>query len=354
MEVLILSHQQVISSLPMSACIDVMAEALKSLTRGQVHLPIRVMVRPPGAAGLMALMPAYRSGERSCYGVKTICVFPCNGEIGKDIHQGSVQLFSGEDGELLAVVTGSAITAIRTAAVSVVATRLLARESANSLAIIGAGRQGRAHLAAMAEVRPLKKVRVADIVLERAQQFAAEMSPKYAFPIEAVASAEAAVRDADIIVTVTTSTEPVLRREWVSDGAHLNLVGASFPHEREVDGATMAASKLYVDRRESTLKESGDYLFALKEGAILPDHIQAEIGELLIGKAKGRTADRDITMFKALGVAIEDLAAAHYLDGRAKQKRFGTWVEFWRLCRPFLDVRHRGSLGDSASVQAVT
>jgi len=275
----------------------------------------------------MALMPAYRSGEWSAYGVKTICLFPHNREVGKDIHQGSVQLFSGDSGELLAVVNGSAITAIRTAAVSAVATRLLARESANDLAIIGAGRQGMAHLTAMAEVRSLKKVRVADIVFERAEQFAAEMSPKYAFPIEAVASAEAAVRNANIIVTITTCTEPVLRREWISDGAHLNLVGASLPHAREVDGATVAASKLYVDRRESTLKESGDYLLAIKEGAIGPDHIQAEIGELLIGKARGRTADRDITMFKALGLAIEDLAAAHYLYCQAKQKQFGSWVE---------------------------
>lgn len=328
MDVLIMDQAQVYRTLPMSQCIDVMADALESLARGEAHLPLRMIVRPPGTTSVMAVMPAYRSGNCSAYGVKTVCVFPRNAEIGRDIHQGSVQLFSGDSGELLAVINASAITEIRTAAVSGVATRLLAREGADNLAIIGAGHQGRAHLAAMAEVRSLKRVRVADRVFERAQQFAAEMSSKYVFSIEAVATVEAAVHNADIIVTTTTSTEPVLKREWISDGAHLNLVGASFPHAREVDGATMAASKLYVDRRESTLKESGDYLLAVKEGAIDADHIQAEIGELLIGKAKGRTADRDITTFKALGLAIEDLAAAHYVYNQAKQGRIGTWVAF--------------------------
>jgi ornithine cyclodeaminase len=180
----------------------------------------------------------------------------------------------------------------------------------------------------MAEVRPIKRVRVADIIPQAAQRFVNEVSSKYDFSIEAPADVEAAVRNADIIVTTTTSSEPVLRREWISDGAHLNLVGACFPHAREADAATVAASRLYVDRRESTLNESGDYLSALKEGAIGPDHIQGEIGELLIGKAQGRTSTREITMFKALGLAIEDLAAAQYLYCQAKEKRLGTWVEF--------------------------
>jgi ornithine cyclodeaminase len=154
------------------------------------------------------------------------------------------------------------------------------------------------------------------------------MSPQYDFPIEAAPNVEAAVRNADIVVTITTSTEPVIRREWISDGAHLNIIGASQPNAREVDGATVAASKLFVDRRESTLKESGDYLLALQEGAIGPDHIRGEIGDLLLGSIRGRTSGRDITMFKALGLAIEDVAAAQFLYEQAKQKRNGTWVDF--------------------------
>ncbi len=328
MELVILNHDEVVSLLPFSKCIDLMADALESLARGQVHLPLRMIVRPPDAKGLMALMPAYRSGERSAYALKAICAFPQNPTVGKDTHQGAVLVFSPEAGELLAVINASAITAIRTAAVSALATRLLARGDARELAIIGAGVQGRAHLAAIAEVRPLRRVRVADAVTERARMLAAQTAAGCAFPVEASDSVESAVRNADIIVTVTNSSEPVLQRSWISDGAHVNAVGASVPQAREIDTATMAASKLYVDRRQSTLNESGDYLVAAKEGAIGPDHIQGEIGELLTGAAVGRTSDRDITLFKALGLAVEDLAAAEYVYRQAKEKRIGTWVDF--------------------------
>lgn len=328
MKIVILNHEEVAELMPMSECIDVMAEALTALARGQVHLPLRMVVRPPDAAGMMGLMPAYMSGERAAYGLKAICVFPNNPAIGKDAHQGSVMLFSAETGELLAMVNASAVTAIRTAAVSGVATRLLARKDANDLAIIGSGVQARSHLAAMAAVRPVKRVRVADRISESAKKFAAEMSANYPFPIEAVESNEAAVRDADMIVTVTNSSEPVLQRDWIAAGAHLNVVGACLPHAREVDTATMAASRLYVDRRESTFNEAGDYILAAKEGAIGPDHIRAEIGELLTGEAMGRTSEQEITLFKALGLAVEDLASAEYVYRQAKERQVGTWVEF--------------------------
>jgi ornithine cyclodeaminase len=328
MKVVILNHDEAAQLLTMARCIDLMAEALEALARGKVYLPLRMVIQPPNASGMMALMPSYVSGERAAYGLKAICVSPNNPAIGKDSHQGAVMLFSAETGELLAMVNASAVTAIRTAAVSGLATRLLARKDAGDLAIIGAGVQARAHLAAMAEVRAIERVRVADVNHERARQFAAEMSSHYPFPIEASPSSEQAVLNADIIVTVTNASAPVLRREWIADGAHLNVVGACRPSAREVDAATMAVSKLYVDLRESTFNESGDYILAAKEGAIGPDHILGEIGELLIGKATGRTSDRDITLFKALGLGIEDLAAAEYLYRQAKEKRAGTWVDF--------------------------
>jgi len=328
MQVLVMNNEQVYKSLGMAQCVETMAEALAYLERGAAYMPVRTMIHPPATSSLMALMPAYRSGDHAVYGLKTICLFPGNSANGKDIHQGSVQLFSGENGELLAVVNASAVTAIRTAAVSGVATRLLAREDAGKLAIIGAGVQGKSHLAAMNAVRRLRRVIVADRFQERAQDFAAKMSPCFDFPVEAAPCVEAAVSGADIIVTTTTSEEPVIRREWISPGAHLNVVGASLPHAREVDGATVAASKLFVDRRESTLKEAGDYLLALKEGAIGPDHIRGEIGELLLGTVKGRGSSRDITMFKALGLAIEDVAAVEFLYRKAMQNKSGTWVDF--------------------------
>jgi ornithine cyclodeaminase len=273
-------------------------------------------------------MPAYVSGENAAFGVKIIGVFNGNPAIGKDSHQGAVLLLSGETGEPLALMNASAITAIRTAAVSGVATRVLARAEAGDLAIIGAGVQARSHLAAMTCVRQIRRVRVASRSIERSRKFAAEMSAQCAVPIEPVATIEAAVRDADLIVTATSSTEPVLKRGWISQSAHLNVVGASQAFAREVDTATIAASSLFVDRRESTVNESGDYLFALREGAIGPDHIQAEIGEVLIGAKPGRINPDEITLFKSLGLAIEDLAAAEYVYRQAQHTDAGTWVEF--------------------------
>lgn len=328
MDIAVLNHKHVTELLQMPECINVMADALAAVAKKEAYQPLRTIIRPEGAKGVMATMPSYMYGERAAFGLKEVCVFPNNPNIGKDTHQGSVLLHSAETGELLAVMNASAITAIRTGAVSGLATRLLAREDAGDLAIIGAGVQGRSHLAAMAIVRPIRRVRVADKLPGIAQKFADEMSPKYEFPIEAVGNNEEAVRGADIIVTVTSTTEPVLNRDWIAEGAHLNVVGSCFPHCRETDTATMVASKLFVDRRESTLNEAGDYLIPAKEGAIGPDHIQAEIGEILIGAAEGRTSDEEITLFKALGLAVEDLAAAEYIYRQAKEHKIGHWMEF--------------------------
>jgi ornithine cyclodeaminase len=305
-----------------------MADALAELARGNVYQPLRMVIMPPDAKGDMALMPSYRSGERAAYGVKTVCFFPGNPAKGLDSHQGSVMLFSAETGELLALMNASAITAIRTAAVSGVATQLLACEDASELAIIGSGVQARAHIEAMACVRPITRARVASYRFENAQRFADELGPRYSFPIEPAENVESAVRDADLIVTATAADEPILKREWISPGAHLNVVGSSIPTTREIDSATMAAASLFVDRRESTINEGGDYLFALREGAITPNHIKAEIGELLIGGKPSRTSPDEITLFKSLGLAVEDLASADYLYGKAKQENAGTWVEF--------------------------
>ena len=327
-KILILTQGEVERLLPVSECMPIMVEALSDLARGKVFLPLRMIITPPDAEGDMGLMPSYRSGERAAYGVKTVCFFPGNPAKGLDSHQGSVMLFSGETGELMAVMNASAITAIRTAAVSGVATQALAREDAGDLAIIGTGVQARAHIEAMACARPIKRARVASRNFEHARNFASEFSARYSFPIEAVESVEAAVRDADIIVTVTTASKPILKREWISAGTHLNVVGSSIPRTREIDSETVAASSFFVDRRESTINEGGDYRVALSEGAIGPDHIKAEIGELLIGAKPGRTTTDEITVFKSLGLSVEDLASADYLYRKAKQDSLGTWVEF--------------------------
>jgi len=328
MSVLVLTARDVEHLLPMDACIEVMAEALSALARGEVFQPLRMIVQPPKAHGLMAVMPAHIAGGQPAYGLKAICVFHGNAAKGKDTHQGGVLLFDNETGELLALMNAAAITAIRTAAVSGVATRLLAREDAGTLAILGSGIQARSHLSAMACVRKIRGVRVASRRTDRAQRFAEDLQGRYPFPIQAVETAERAIRGADLIVTATSAAEPVVRRDWIAPGAHLNAVGASLPTRREVDTATMAAASVFVDRRESTLNEAGDYLLAMREGAIGPQHIRAEIGEVLIHAKPGRTAPEEITLFKSLGLAVEDVAVAEYLHRRAQATGAGTWVEF--------------------------
>jgi ornithine cyclodeaminase len=327
MSVLILTHSEIERLLPMVECIRVMTDALVTLAKGGVHQPLRMIVQPPTASGLMALMPAYIAEGTPCYGLKIICVFPGNPAKGLDAHQGGVLLFSSEDGRLLAMMNGSAITAIRTAAVSGAATRALAREDASVLAIIGSGVQARTHLAAMAAVRPLRLARIASRQFENARRFCREMAPAVPFPIEAVEKVEDAVRGADVIVTATTASEPVVRREWLSPGAHVNAVGASQPHKRELDTATIKAASLFVDRRESALKESGDYLIAAREADLGPDHIRAELGDVLMGAKPGRRSNDEITCFKSLGLAAEDVAAAEYLYRVAQTQKVGHWVE---------------------------
>ena len=213
MKILILNSHQIKELLPMQDCIELMADALSALARDEVHQPLRTIVRPPNARGLLGLMPAYRSGERGAFGLKAICVFPENPAQGKDAHQGAVTLFSRDTGELQALMNASEITAIRTAAVSAVATRSLARENAQQLGIIGAGVQARTHLKALACVRSIKHARVAARHVEHAEHLVHEMQPHVPFPIEAVRTNEDAVRNADLIVTATSSLEPVINKD---------------------------------------------------------------------------------------------------------------------------------------------
>jgi ornithine cyclodeaminase/alanine dehydrogenase-like protein (mu-crystallin family) len=312
----------------MAECIELMSDALASLARGEIFQPLRTIVRPPDARGLLGLMPAYRYGEHGALGLKAICVFPGNPSLGKDAHQGMVMLFSQETGEPLALMNASQITAIRTAAVSAVATRLLARPDAVELGIIGAGVQARTHLVALACVRGIGRARVACRNREHADQLVSEMQDKVAFRIEAVSSNEDAVRNADIVVTATSAQEPVLKREWIADGAHINAIGTHSPQSREIDTETMRVARIFVDRRESALNEAGDYLLAAAEGAVTPESIVAEVGEVVIKTQKGRTSLTEITLFKSLGLAIEDVVCAEYLYRKAAAQNAGTWVDF--------------------------
>jgi ornithine cyclodeaminase len=334
MKVLIANQDEVAALMPMEDCIEVMAEALKMAADGDVLLPLRTMMLLPDDESLLGLMPSYLGGIQSV-GVKVIAAFPQNYGTEYDAHQGVVLLFDTERGLLRAIVDGTAITAIRTAAVSGVATRLLAREDAGDLALIGAGTQAKAHLAAMREVRDVTRVRVFSLPREGAEAFAAREGERHGIEIEVAESAQAAVDGADIICTVTTAKEPVLHGAWIAPGAHINAVGAFTPTTRELDSEAVTRARLYVDRRESTLAEAGEFIIPFQEGLIDETHIVGELGEVMLGRAPGRTGDEEVTLFKSLGIAIEDLAAAHYVLQQAQEQEIGTWVE--------IGGRHYGS-----------
>ena len=311
MSALILDEAQVTEHLPMAQCIEAMAAVLAARARGEASMPLRQVVRGPGAAGLLGLMPGYRGGEEPVYSLKAVCVFPGNPRLGLDAHQGIVALFDGETGRP---------TAIRTAAVTALATRMLAREDARSLAMIGSGVQARAHLESLLLVRDFEQVTIFSPTAANAQSLAAASRERFpggpAFAV--AASAREALEDADVIVLATNSATPVIERAWVAQGAHVNAIGSSVASAHELDVATLAASELFVDSRESVENEAGEYRLALSEGAIGPGHVVAELGEVLIGERPGRSGESALTLFRSLGIAVEDLAAAELAVARAR------------------------------------
>jgi ornithine cyclodeaminase/alanine dehydrogenase-like protein (mu-crystallin family) len=314
--------------LPMSECIDVVAAAFVALEQGEMSMPLRSIWIPPDANGGMAWMPAHRSGPEPLYGLKVLCVIPDNPTRGLDGHQGQVMLADGLTGQLRALLDASTVTAIRTAAVSALATRLLAREDAHTLAIVGTGVQARTHLEAIPLVRPIERMRVAGRTPDRARAFVDELAGVVPFELEACQSVEEAVRGADVVVTATTSREPVLMRGWLEPGVHVNAVGASQPTSRELDTATVAGAALFTDRRESLENEAAEYRLALDEGLIEPTHVRAELGELLTGTATGRTSEDEITLFRSLGLAVFDVAATAHVLAKAEAAGEGVTVDF--------------------------
>jgi len=330
MRMLVLSHSDVLAALPPEACAEAMAAVLAEHARGGTFLPLRSVMMPPDAAGFMGLMPGWRGPQQDApaiFALKAVCILPGNPARGLDAHQGLVTLFDGETGQPSAILDASAVTEVRTAAVTAVATGALSRPDARTLAILGAGTQARAHLAALLPVREFVQVRIyapteahARALVEQAGGAGAEL--------RVASSAEGAVRDADVVVTVTSSREPVLRRGWLKPGAHLNAVGASTPRARELDTATVAASALFCDSRESLRHEAGEFQLAVAEGLITgEEHVRAELGEVLAGTAPGRRDADELTLFRSLGLAIEDLAAAERAVAAARAAGLGTEVE---------------------------
>jgi ornithine cyclodeaminase len=325
-KVLIADQKLVTEVFPMEEAIPTMRRALTMLAEGDVVMPLRSYLGLPESDAVMGLMPSYMGGL-DAVGVKVIAAFPANFGTEFDTHQGVVLFFDTERGLLRAIVDATAITAIRTAAVSGLVTDLLAKPEAGDLAIIGAGTQATTHLQAMRAVRPLRRVRVYSLPAESATAFAERESRRTGLPVEAVATAEEAVTGADLICTTTTASEPVVLGAWVAPGAHINAVGAYNPATRELDSELVARARLYADRRESMLSEAGEFLIPRGEGLFGDEHIVGEIGEVLTGKSPMRSSPDEITLFKSLGIAIEDLASAHRIYEICRERGLGVWVD---------------------------
>lgn len=312
--------------LSMEDTISLMEDALRAFSTGGVVQPVRTMVPAQSHAGFLALMPAYLTAQEAL-GAKAVTFFPKNAGRGLPTHMAVVLLWDHATGELLAMLDGRLITEVRTAATSAAATKVLALPEAVTLGILGAGVQARSHLEALSLVRPLARVRVWSRTAERARAFAEEMSRHQRIPVQAVATPEEAAGGAQIIVTVTSSQTPVLQGEWVKPGTHINAVGAPRPDWRELDSALVARASLFVDSRAGALVESGDVLLAMREGAVTEAHIRGEIGEVLAGRVAGRRTPEEITLFKSLGMAVEDVATARWVYERAKARGIGQRIE---------------------------
>lgn len=307
----IITAAQVAEILDMQHCIDLMRTALIALASGDAKQIVRPVL-PLYGRNVLGMMPAYYAAGKVA-GVKVLTVFPDNYQQSIPSHQGQVLVFEAETGGLKAIVDAESITGIRTAAVSAAVTQALARPDASRLAILGAGLQGRQHLRAIRLVRQLQEVTVWDIRPEAATAYAEEMGRESGLPVRVCAAAAEATREADIICTLTPSPEPILSAADVRPGAHINAVGACSSVTRELSSDLMAVGRLFVDWKEAAVVEAGDYLLALQEGAISEEHILGEVGQVLAGKLPGRLNEADITIFEALGQALQDLIAANYV-----------------------------------------
>lgn len=305
----IIEKEQVRKILQPKVCIDLMKEALIGLENGEYAQPPRLITIMPNTAKF-GFMPAYVGDY---FGAKVISAYAPNMGTKYPSHIGYVMLFESAHSTVAGMIEAGSITEIRTGAVSAAATDALARKDAHALALIGAGAQARSHLAAIREVREITSVTVYDLFPAAAERFKADMEAKYQIPVTVCATVEETVKDADIICTVTPSKEPLLFASMVKPGTHINAVGTFTPATREASSDLIAASKLYADQVEAMKRESGEYLVPLREGLITEDHIVGSVGELLAGRIEGRTNDEEITLFDALGLAIEDVACAKFV-----------------------------------------
>ena len=314
-------------SITMEECITVMENIFIQLEEDQAFNPLRSAMLIPGENGLLSMMPGYVN-KQDIMGIKSVSVYPENANIGLESHQGSVTLFNALNGTPLAIMEAGQITAIRTAAVSGLATRILAKKNSKILAILGSGILARTHIEAMTTILNLEEIRVWSKNKKNAKILVEEQRKKYAIPFRPFDTVNEAIYNADIICTTTAAVEPILHGKYLMQGVHINAVGSSVRNTRELDGFAIKLSKLYVDKIESTINESGDFLMAKQEGTIDDNHIIGTLGEILTKQKKGRNNINDITLFKSLGLAVEDIATAFFIYDKYVKSNKGNWVEF--------------------------
>jgi ornithine cyclodeaminase len=316
---ILLSEQDVRLVLSMDDVIAAMEGALVQFSAGQATQPQRTVIEVGLQKAFFGVMPASIPNP-TALGAKLVTVFGSNPAVGLPTHLATIVLLDSMTGELLAIMDGRYITEVRTAAVSAVSTRLLARRGAGTLAIVGSGVQARSHLDAIGRVRPLRGVRVWSPDATRLAAFGREVQPRTAAPVALCGSAAEALDGADLVALATSARQPVVRSEWIADGAHICAVGACRPDQREMDSALVRRARLFVDSRTAALAEAGDVLLAMQDGAV---SIAGELGELAAGRVAGRTSEDQVTIFKSVGLAVEDVAAAHLAYVKAAERGLG-------------------------------
>ena len=319
----LLNEEQVKSLLPMSDLIASMESSLGRFSAGDVLQPVRTVLMVGPTRAYFGLMPAFIP-QPSSLGAKLVTVFSGNAARQLPSHLATILLLDPDTGALLAIMDGRYITEARTAAVSAVSVRHLAKQDAGILAILGTGVQAQSHVEALPHVRSLREIRVWSPNASSRDRFVHQMKDHATVPLRTTTSAEEAVRGADVIVLVTSSPTPVIDDSWVSDGAHVISVGACRPDQREISPELVTRARLFVDSKAAALVESGDVVQGIAEGRFDKDHVRGELGEVVLGRVAGRTSAADITVFKSLGMAVEDVVAADLALRRAIEAGVGT------------------------------
>ena len=325
---LVLSEEQVRSLIDIEELITALGQAHIQYSTGKAVMPVRLVVPLPQIQGRITSMPGYLTQDKAL-GMKVVTYFQNNPKQDLPAILATIMLFSAETGQLMAVMDGSFITAVRTACASAMATKALANPHTPLLGILGAGVQARAHIQALSRVKKLQRIKIYSPLGMSAQRVRQELESEIGVDIEVAASAEETVSDCDLVVAATTAREPILESEWLKPGAHINAVGSHRPDYREIDGATLARSKIVVDSREAIMAECGDILLAIKDNAITEASIYAEIGEVLAGTKPGRTSASELTLYKSVGIAVQDVATAQLVYRKAVELKVGTNVDIY-------------------------